>query len=65
MEYQKIINLLHNAPNQHTKFRIKKWIEINNESQGMYNKDNQIRCKISVLRSSLCDYSNTYMLKEL
>ena len=65
MEYQKIINFLHNAPNQPTKFRIKKWIEINNESQGMYNKYNQLRCKTSVLRSSLCDYSNTYMLKEL
>ena len=29
MEHQKIINLLGNAPNQATKFRIKMWVEIN------------------------------------
>ena len=28
----------------------------------MYNKDNQIRYKISILRSSLCDYSDAYIL---
>ena len=33
MEYQKIINLLENTPNQPpTKFRTKKWIEVNDES---------------------------------
>ena len=29
MEYQKIINLLGNRPNQPTKFRKKSWVEIN------------------------------------
>ena len=29
MEYQKIINLLDNTPNQPSKFRTKKWVEIN------------------------------------
>ena len=29
MEYQKIINLLYNTPNQLSKFRTKKWIQIN------------------------------------
>ena len=28
----------------------------------MYNEDNQIKFKTSMLRSSLCDYSNTYIL---
>ena len=28
----------------------------------MYNKDNQISYKISILRSSLCDYSDAYIL---
>ena len=28
----------------------------------MYNKDNQITFKISILRSSLCDYSDSYIL---
>ena len=32
MEYQKIINLLENIPNQLTKCKIKNWVEINDES---------------------------------
>ena len=31
MEYQKVINLLENKPNQLTKFRTKNWVEINDE----------------------------------
>ena len=42
MEYQKIINLLHNPPSQPTKFRTKNLVEINYESQGTYEKANQI-----------------------
>ena len=29
MEYQKIINLLDNTPNQSSKFRTKNWVETN------------------------------------
>ena len=61
MEYQKIINLLDKRPNQSTKFSTKKSVEIN-ESRGTYNKDNQIRFKTSMLRSSLCDYSDLHIL---
>ena len=32
MEYQKIINLLGNTPNQPSKFRTKNWIEINDDA---------------------------------
>ena len=28
----------------------------------MYNKDNQIRFKTSMLRSGLCDYSDAYII---
>ena len=28
----------------------------------MYNKDNQITFKTSILRSSLCDYTDAYIL---
>ena len=49
MEYQEIINLLDNKLNQPTKFRTTNWVEINDESQEMYNKDNQIRFKTSML----------------
>ena len=54
--------MLDNKPNQLAKFRIKNCVEIKDESQGTYNKDNQIRFKTSMLRSSLCDYSDTYIL---
>ena len=62
MEYQKVINLLDNKPNQPTKFRTKNWIEINDDLCGTYNTNSQIKFKTSLLRSSLCDYSDTYIL---
>ena len=62
MEYQKIINLLDNTPNQSCKFKTKNWVEINDESRGACNEGNQIRLKTSMLRSGLCDYSNSYIL---
>ena len=59
MEYQKIINLLDKTPNQLTKFRIKNQVEIKDDSRGMYNTKGQITFKTSMLRSSLCDYSDS------
>ena len=64
MEYQKIINLLHNTPNQPTKFRTKNWVKINDKSRGMYNKDNQIRFKTSMLVNVITTI-HVYLLKEL
>ena len=43
MEYQKIINLLDNTSNQPSTFRTKNWIEIKNQSGGVYNTKNVIR----------------------
>ena len=37
MEYQKIINLLDNTPNQPSKFKIKNWLEINDESYDVHH----------------------------
>ena len=54
--------MLDNAPNQPSKFKTKKWVQINDESWGTYNKDNEIRFKISMLKSSLCDYVDPYIL---
>ena len=62
MEYQKIINLLDNTPNQPSKFRTRKWVEINDDSRGRYNTNSQIKFKTSVLKSCLCDYSDAYIL---
>ena len=61
MEYQKIINLLDNTPNQPTKFRTKNLAEISDDSRGTYNTNSQVRFKTSVIRSSLCDYSGAYI----
>ena len=62
MEYQKIINLLDNAPNRSTKFKTKDWVEINDDTRGMYNTNSQFKFKTSMLKSGLCDYSDTYIL---
>ena len=37
MEYQKIINLLDNTPNQPSKSITTNWVELNDESRGKYN----------------------------
>ena len=52
MEYQEIINLLYNAPNHLSKFRTKHWIEINDQSRGVYETNSEIRLKTTLLRSS-------------
>ena len=62
MEYQKIVNLLDSASNQPSKFRTKNWVEINDESRGTYSVNRQIIFKTSMLRSSLCDYSDACIL---
>ena len=62
MEYQKIINLLNDTPNQPSKFRTKNCVKVNDESRGTYNVKCQIRFKTSMLRSSLCGFSDAYTL---
>ena len=63
MEYQKIANLIDdNTLNQPSKFRTRNWIEINDESRGVYNVNSQIKFKTIMLKSSLCDYSDVYSL---
>ena len=59
MEYQEMINLLDNTLNQSSKFRTKNWVEINDEFRGTHNTNSQIEFKTAVLKSRLCDYSDT------
>ena len=61
MEYQKIKNLLDNAPNKPAKFRTKNWVEINDELRGTYPVTSQIKFKTTMLKSSLCIYSDVYI----
>ena len=62
MEYQKIANLLNNEPNQPSKFRTRNRIEMDDDIRGEYSLNKQIRFKTSMLRSSLCHYSDPYIL---
>ena len=62
MEYQKIINLLDNTPNQPSKFRTKNCVEINIESRRTYNVNSQTKFKAKMLKSSLCDYNDAHIL---
>ena len=62
MEYQKIGYLIDDASNQSSKFKTKNWVEINDESRGTYNVNSQIKFKTTMLKSSLCDYSDVYIL---
>ena len=62
MEYKKTINLLDNASSQPSKFRTKNWVEIKDESRGAYNVNSQIKLKTTMLKSSLCDYSDALIL---
>ena len=62
IEYQKIANLLNDGSNKPSKFRTRNWVEINDEARGTYSHNKQIKFKTSMLRSSLCDYSDAYIL---
>ena len=62
MEYQKIIKLLDNASNHPSKFITKNWVEINDKFRGAYNGNSQIKFKTTMLKSSLRDYSDAYIL---
>ena len=62
MEHQKIVNVLDIALNKPSKFRTRNWVEINDDISGAYSSDKQIRFKTAMLRSSLCYYSDAYIL---
>ena len=62
MEYQKIANLLDGASNKPYKFRTRNWVEVNDDIRGAYSPNKQIRFKTAILRSSLCDNSDAYIL---
>ena len=47
---------------QPSKFRTKKLVEIYHESRGTCNVNSQIKFKTTMLKSSLCDYSDAYIL---
>ena len=62
MEYQKIVNLLNGELNKPSKFRTKNWVVINDDVRSVYSPNKQNRSKTAMLRSTLCDYSDAYIL---
>ena len=52
------MNWLDNTTNQSSKFRTTNWVEINDETQGTYDTSSN-KFKTTVLRSDLCDYSDS------
>ena len=53
--------MLDNTPNQPSKFTTKNWVEINDDSLGTHNTNSQVKFKTSMLKSSLCNYSDAYI----
>ena len=66
MGYQRMANLLDNASNQPSKFRTKNWVEMNDESKEgilllvIWNL--KLQFKTLMVWSSLCDYTDAYIL---
>ena len=61
METQKIVNLLNGSDNENS-LPTKKWYVIDSESKGNYSHHDPIKLLTKSIESSLCDYSDGYIL---
>ena len=62
METQKIINLLNDSSNEESKFA-KKWYVIDSQTtKGKYKQGDAIKFETETIKSSLCDYSDAFIL---
>ena len=66
METQKIANLLGDADDESSKFATRKQYVINDQNHTNYGEGNDysttIKFETKVIKSNLCDYSDTYIL---
>ena len=62
METQKIVNLLNGSDNDNSKFATKKWYILDSESNVNYSQNDEIKFLNRPIESSLCDYSDAYIL---
>ena len=62
METQNIVNSLNDSDNENSKFATKKLYVIDSESKGNYSHLDQIKFFKKSIESSLCDYSDAYIL---
>ena len=62
METQKILNLLNGSDNDNLRFATKKWYIIDSELNGNYSQNDEIKFLTRSIVSSICDYSDAYIL---
>ena len=60
MGHQKILNLLYESSD--SKFVTRKWNIVNDQSNVNYGTGNEVIFNTEVLKSSLCDYNDAYIL---
>ena len=56
------MKVLDDATFQPSTFSIKSCVGINDDTRGTYNANSKIKFKTTMLKSILCDYSDTYIL---
>ena len=57
--------MLDNRTDQLLTFTAKYWVEIKDEACGTYSTNSQIKFKTTMLKSSLFDYSDAYLLVKI
>ena len=61
---QILASTIHRQIKKRSKFRIKKWVKITDESRGTHNINSRIKFETTKLRSLLCDYGDAYILSK-
>ena len=62
MEYQKLNNLLGVDDAKVQKYNTINWVEITDQSNNVYNEGTAIKFNTPMLRTSLCDFSEAYII---
>ena len=64
MEFQKIANFLNTNfdDKDFPRFVTKNWVEVYHQSEKSYSPNKEIRIKISMLKSDLCDFNDAYIV---
>ena len=64
MKFQKITNFLNITSDDKNSPRLvtKSWIEVYDQSEKNYSPNKEIRIKVLMLRSDLCDFSDAYIV---
>ena len=63
METQKIVSLLNDSSNEESKICYKKWYVMDSQTtKGKYKQGDTIKFETETIKSSLCDYSDAFIL---